>query len=79
MPLWLFEGNVELMIVYFQLGLSAGWIGFMFMVAPAVYALVAPLCGYISDKVSSIAICKLDSGGGAVLEHCPHRTAPLRA
>ena len=24
-------------------------------------------------------ICKLDSGGGAVLEHCPHGTAPLRA
>ena len=22
-------------------------------------------------------ICKLDSGGEAVLEHCPHRTAPL--
>ena len=26
-----------------------------------------------------IGICKLDSGGGAVPEHCPHRTAPLRA
>ena len=26
-----------------------------------------------------IGICKLDSGVGAVLEHCPHRTAPLRA
>ena len=23
-------------------------------------------------------ICKLVSGGGAVLEHCPHRTTPLR-
>ena len=27
----------------------------------------------------SFGICKLDSGGGAVLEHCSHRTAPLRA
>ena len=59
MPFWSFEGNVDLMIVYFQLGLSAGWIGFMFMVAPAVYALVAPLCGYISDKVSSILFYNL--------------------
>ena len=59
MPLWSFEGNVDLMIVYFQLGLSAGWIGFMFMVAPAVYALVAPLCGYISDKVSFILFYNL--------------------
>ena len=25
-----------------------------------------------------LGIFKLDSGGGAVLEHCPHRTAPLR-
>ena len=24
-----------------------------------------------------MGIIKLDSGGGAVLEHCPHRTAPL--
>lgn len=31
--------------------LSAGWIRFMFMIAPAVYALVAPLCGWVSDKV----------------------------
>lgn len=23
----------------------------MFMIAPAVYALVAPLCGWVSDKV----------------------------
>ena len=26
----------------------------------------------------AVGICKLDSGGGAVLQHCPHRTAPLR-
>ena len=27
-------------------------------------------------SLTSIGICKLDSGGGAVLEHCPHRNGP---
>lgn len=31
--------------------MTAGQIGLVFMTSPAVYALVAPLCGWISDKV----------------------------
>ena len=35
------------------------------------------MMAYKTNKIQGI--CKLDSGGRAVLEHCPHRTAPLRA
>ena len=32
----------------------------------------------VCGSVNVLGICKLDSGGGAELEHCPHRTVPLR-
>ena len=34
-----------------KFGMNAGQIGLVFMTSPAVYALVAPLCGWVSDKV----------------------------
>lgn len=45
---------LTMMGIAFQLGLTTGWIGLMFMVAPGVYGLVAPLCGWVSDKVSTV-------------------------